>query len=295
MPVFKALRRTPRTTFIVAAVILAVLAGGFQGLRYLYRHHSVYPSAQDNARAPMGISRINPGLKDRVDFYGWGPAQASVQILDKKEILAEAVADKKGQWTASFPAGKRGQIQILSLQYQEKDRQISDIGNVVLFIPGRVTDGLYMWDKTSLRLLEAPLPEEGDLSLILASQRDEQSPVFSGRGTPDAPVQLYADNQLIGSARTDAKGFWTLVSVLDRSRKPVDLRLDGIQDSKVTERYAYRLEWAEGKSAWLPEFGESDKEPILIFKPGSGKAMDAEDNIPGQIIPANPPKKGLFR
>ncbi|MDX2027287.1 MAG: hypothetical protein SFW62_01475 [Alphaproteobacteria bacterium] len=299
MPFFKAFQRTPKTTFLVAALILAVLAVGFEGFKIARRHYGAYRT-ETASEVPAGISHVAASTKDSLSLHGWAPAQATVQIRDRDEVVATAKTNNDKKWVASLSGSAGGSVRNLTVRYQEEGKEAVDVNSFGLFMPGRLTDGMYLWrqDSSLLHVLQSPfLSEEGDLSLALAAAQEDRPLVFSGRGIPGSLIQLYLDNELSGTASTNPEGFWSLSLLSERGKKSANLRLDEIVEQSVAERHSYRLEWAESKTAWLAEQPGSDKGIILIFRPGSGEIADPQENLPGQIIPHRPSQKkwGIFR
>ena len=235
-----------------------------------------------------------------LELFGWAPPDTGIRILDRnnKEVASD-VADDGGKWDLSFAPENRRNLQIFSAGYQEEGKPSADIGKLVIYAPGKPDDASIWWQESGSRMphiLQISGTEES-LTLALAQSRDSKTQTYAGRAAPNAIVQIYADNQLAGTAVADDKGFWTAASLIGADKRNVSLRIDEIRKSIVAARLGYRLAWPEGKDVepGLPQAAEiglvvalpeeSGKTLVYIIKSDTGTEMPPEEEIPGQVIP----------
>jgi len=318
MRFFTITRRDPLAAILVALAVFIVLFMGFELFKGLHRYHGLHTAAIET-QAPAGISTASLS-DDGLELSGWGPAQATIQILDHDKVLAPAAVDAKGKWSASVDYEKNHRnFQTLMVSFQEKDKTSDDIGSIAVsvFAPGKSVEDAYIWleSTTGPRLLQAPAAsDEGDVSLDLTWLHPNQNIIFAGRASPDSVMQLYAGGELVGTVTVAPDGYWVLTSLLKAEQKPQVLRLDEVQgQGGVVERHVYHVNWPEsidalsdettlqqtGKNGWLlaESLKDSGHELVLVTKPEFGETDSPDDILAGQVIPmpATPQAKGIFR
>ncbi len=309
-------RRDLVTGFLVAALLILGLFVAFELARGLHRYHGFSYLKTPQSKAPAGV--VNAKTEsENLELFGWAPALAEIQLRDQDQVLEKASVSAYGKWKLSFEYKWRRRVpEILSLQVQEKDKVVVQIGTIIIFMPEQAPDDAYIWmeledDSASvpLDLLQAPTTIlEGDLFLALIRSRVGQPFVFAGMASPGSFVQLYADRQLVGKAITDNKGYWNIYSILGIDRKLGTLRLDEVEErGGVADRRSYHFEWPENTvpdssksvllkaddQGWLlgmPAAGDR-AELVRLLVAGAGESMSTDETIPGEIIPQFSPSE----
>jgi len=304
-------RRDPvAMTLAAAAAILGVFVAFeiARDIAHSHLFHRLLARQETSAPAPAGISSADFSA-DAVELSGWAPANVIVRITEQGKEIAEEPADDSGKWTMAFADDDRRTLRTFLLSWQPKEHASTIAGQLALFVPDPSADEAWLWWRADLadapHLLESPAPEEGDLALTLIQEREGQGPLAAGHAAPDSIVQLYNNNELIGTGVTDRQGRWIFPVMLESGKKSFNLRLDEITGATVQDRRNYKLPWPEtkdngdqpallqtGNDSWM--VGEPlgvDHAVMAILKPDAGTAMPPDKLIPGQIIPVAENKK----
>ncbi|MFY9288802.1 MAG: hypothetical protein WAO98_09920 [Alphaproteobacteria bacterium] len=301
-------KHDPLTSILKIVAFVIVLFVAFGLVKGIHRYHAGYV-AQQEKQLPFGVSSAIYSSQ-ALDVSGWGLPQVRIQITDKDKVEAEAQVDSKNKWHASLPLKKRTKnIQTFDLQLPEQDKSY-DLGMLTLFLPERSPDEAYVWWKNASTLALLTTPEAGseiELSLVLI-WADEGKFIFSGTGTPESLIQMYANNEYVGAAHVDAFGYWSLQPGHFKADADAHLRFDELHGAEVIGRRLYRpdLPLASnipsgdldlvrgGKDMWLLGGKTSDKEKahIMIMKPDVGEVGSVDELIAGQIIPIVPAQSG---
>ncbi len=210
------------------------------------------PSAATQPVAPsFDVVRINPS-GDAV-MAGRAAPNATVHIFDGDHEIGTVTADARGEWVfvppGPLPPGSRE----LSLSAHVGDQDIRSDQVVVLAVPehGRDLAGQPTNEATQplvvstsrsgqgpTRILQGPgAGGNARLSLDVASIDNSGAVVLSGHAPPNATLQIYLDNKLLGRVTADAQGRWTLAPQEHVEIGSYTLRLDELKDDgKVATR-----------------------------------------------------------
>ena len=303
MPILSPSRRDPVALGLAALAVLLGLVAAFELAKGHWHGwpHLLEARKEKSPGLPAGVDDADFSPQ-ALELYGWAPPDAAIRILDRnsKEVASD-VADDEGRWDLSFVPESRRNLQSFSAAYREEGKTSADIGQLVIYAPGKPGDAAIWWRESESRMphiLQMPGADES-LSLTLAEARDGKTQIFAGHAAANSIVEIYADNQLTGTAVADDKGFWAAASQIGADKRNVSLRIDEIHKSTVAARLGYRLAWPDGKEIepGLPQAGEiglvvalpeeSGKTLAYILKPDMGTEMPPEEEIPGQVIPLN--------
>ncbi|HEU0117615.1 MAG TPA: hypothetical protein VFR09_03180, partial [Alphaproteobacteria bacterium] len=201
MRFFREHARDPISASLVAAGIFVLLFIGFELARGLHRYHSAYMETSLEKQAPAGLLKATLSL-GQMELAGWAPQQTSVQIFDHDKLLVTAPVSIEGKWTASFAFDRHKGVQILNAVDTDKDKT-SDMGKIGIFMPEKSGDNAFVWWDGPVidRLLASPAQgEEGDIALALAWTHGDRGIALAGRAAAGSLVQVYADDEYVGSA-----------------------------------------------------------------------------------------------
>ena len=101
------------------------------------------------------------------------------------------------------------------------------------------------------------------VSLDTIDYDDKGGVVFSGKAKPGGTVQVYADNQLAGTATTDAEGRWTILPTIGLEPGTHQIRVD-----QVTEKGAV-LARVELPFVRAQPFTSLPNQSVVIIQPGN--------------------------
>ena len=138
------------------------------------------------------------------------------------------------------------------------------------------------------------------LSMDTLEYDDQGRAVLSGRATPGATVQIYAGNQPIATATTNAAGEWSATSTRAVDPGRVQLRLDQLgRDARVVQRIVVPLAQATaeltpgqtytvqpGNNLWQISrraYGIGTRY-LIIYSANLGQIRDPERIYPGQVF-----------
>jgi nucleoid-associated protein YgaU len=172
-----------------------------------------------------------------------------VKVLDGGKTLGEVTADSRGDWVLvpSAPIapgdhqvsveavdGKGGPVRrsggIVALAVKPSTSEAS--ANLAAMVPENA-------NKPAQLLQPEGSQPNGTLSLDTARLDGADRMALSGRAEPGARLNVYAADQLLGTATADAAGKWTLVAPRKATAKGFELRLDQLAaDGRVIRRVA---------------------------------------------------------
>jgi nucleoid-associated protein YgaU len=194
------------------------------------------------------------------DIYERGADLLAVVRPRNKDELAAAVAATTSQGIAVIPRGGG----------------MSYTGGYISSQPGAV-----LFDFAEMnRVLEI---DETDRTVTVEAVETEDEKVFvAGSGEPNSDVRVYLDNQLVGEAKTDAKGRWLLETQGEVKPGEVSVRADQVTtgDGAVTARAEVTFEKSAEEAVILRPVALSGEAGA-----GSGASGDAGTRqIPSVII-----------
>jgi nucleoid-associated protein YgaU len=271
---------------------------------------------------------------------GRGKAGSEIVVTSDGEVVGSAKADGNGQWvivpTAPIPPGNHQ----LALTEKRADGTTVDADRLVMLaVPerGRTLAGettrkseeslavlVPSDDRGGAVVLQQPTgetaqptqagpakpPSEGIASgaLVLDSvdYNEAGEVVIGGRGTADSSIQVYLDNQLIGSTTVDSSGRWQLTPTAPVSPRLHTLRVDQLgSGGKVAARVESPFLRAEafdlpadqafivqpGNSLWRiarRTYGDGLRYTV-IYEANRAQIRDPDLIYPGQVF-ALPPQ-----
>ncbi|MGE0746622.1 MAG: LysM peptidoglycan-binding domain-containing protein [Rhodospirillales bacterium] len=222
------------------------------------------PSAAAPPRPRFDVVRVTP--KGDAVIAGRASPGARITVRDGAAILGTVIADGRGEWVLvpDRPLAPGARELTLSMAGDGILPADADRAVVVVVPPrdGARPDGdappmAVAVGRDGLRgpeVMQAPAggldalaPAAGgapagasrrpSVSLEAVDYDSEGNAVFAGRATPDATVNLYVDNKLVGSAQADDRGAWQLQTNQPLSASEHTVRVDSVGVAgKVTGR-----------------------------------------------------------
>ncbi|MCW5731890.1 MAG: LysM peptidoglycan-binding domain-containing protein, partial [Alphaproteobacteria bacterium] len=245
------------------------------------------------------------------------PGRVVVVRFGEREI-GRVTADQRGEWVLvpdlPLPSGAQ-ELTALGL-IQGRAEPVPGLEAVALVVPkcapgepdpGETAVAVLAPRQGASRLLQPPIPE-GDVSaakglnLDTVDYNDAGLLILSGRAIPRTTVQIYLNNQPLGTAVADERGRWTLTP-----RDLVDpgiytLRVDQVQEAgKVAARVEVPFSHARpeelrrdggriivqpGNSLWRiarRTYGEGELYTV-IYRANREQIRDPDLIYPGQIF-----------
>jgi len=206
------------------------------------------------------VVRVEPG--GSTVLAGRAAPGAEVSILDGETLLGSVTADSRGEWVLLpdaplAPGGRDLRLEAVN----PNGLVVAGAGTVTLVVPepqrdiaGRAQadtgDALALLTPPAgaTRVLQAPAgePDPGapaapaaDLPVqVEALDYDRQGRVtIGGRATPGTEVMVYLDNALLGRARADDQGYWSVRPDRPLAEGSYSLRADAVRaDGNVAAR-----------------------------------------------------------
>jgi nucleoid-associated protein YgaU len=270
------------------------------------------PQAPAAAAAPSApsfdIVKVDPS--GRAVVAGRAAPGSKVAVLDGDKKLGEVTADERGEWvvvpTAPMTPGERQlTLEAINPATGAKTKSTDTValavtapatngtgpGTVAVLLPGNANEPAHA--------LQTPNARSGELSLDTAEYNEKGDLMLSGHGTPNTTLRLYADNQPIGTATTDAQGKWSLVAPRPSESGKAELRVDQLAaDGSVAHRVSAPFEppaagqptgrytVQAGNSLWViarKTYG-TGQQYTVIFGANRGHIQDPNLIYPGQVI-----------
>jgi nucleoid-associated protein YgaU len=264
----------------------------------------------DAVKPSFDVVRIEPD--GSAVIAGRAAPGAKVTIYNGKDPIGSATANDRGEWTLlpekNLPPGDTQ----LTIKAETADGKTVEADKVVVLkVPGKKSDdgalAVMVPKKVGERpkLLQSPAKgpgiREGTLSLDLIDYDDEGHMTFAGRGAPGAALQVYAENKPLAKTAVDDKGDWYVKPESALSPGSYTLRLDQIENGKVTARIEVPftrsppIEKREGEnfvvvqpgnSLWLiarREFGAGIRYTV-IYDANKRQIKDPDLIYPGQVF-----------
>jgi nucleoid-associated protein YgaU len=234
---------------------------------------------------------------------------AKVTVLDGDKSLGEVTADDRGEWvllptTPMTPGERQLTLEATDPATGAKTKSTDTValavatptangaapGSVAVLLPGNANQ--------PAQALQTPTAR-GGLSLDTAEYNDKGGLMLSGHAPAGTTLRLYADNQPIGTAKTDGQGKWSFVSPHPSGSGKAELRVDQLAtDGSVAQRIDepfepptgavatghYKVE--AGNSLWViarKAYGNGQHYTVIF---GANKEQIRDPNLiyPGQII-----------
>ncbi len=271
------------------------------------------PAPKPAVRAAPSFDVVTVDPQGQPVIAGRAAPGDRVRVLSDGKVIGEVTADGRGEWVLlpgkPLPPGNAQ----LSLEATAPDgsapRRSNDVvaltvappngkdnsgkGNTAVLLPGDA--------KAAPQILQQPGTARQALSLDSTEHGGGNELTLSGHASPGARLNVYAGNQLLGSATADAAGKWSLVSKLPTAAGNIELRLDELgADGKVAHRVAAPFAPAApkpsvaggtyivraGNSLWTiarQTYGEGTRYTTIYFA-NRGQIRDPDKIYPGQRI-----------
>ena len=221
------------------------------------------------------VVRINP-QGDAV-MAGHAAPNSQVQIYDGGKLIGTVTADARGEWVFlpndPLPPGGRE----LTLSARSGGNELRSEQVVVLVVPERGKE--IIAERPTVPLAVATLRDGSGVSTLLQGPGRADAPaarlsvdvidydttgklVLSGRAPPNATVQVYVENRLIGRTQSNAEGRWLLVPTDKLAAGLYTLRLDELM---ADGRVATRIELPFQRAAL--ELGDASPSAVVV-QPG---------------------------
>lgn len=181
--------------------------------------------------APPSFDVVRVGPDGAAVMAGRAAPEAAVEIRRGDETLGEAAADARGEWVfvleTPLPPGEA--MLSLAMRIEGRDDPVLSEENVLIIVPKSAgapvpAVALKIARDGTTRLLSRPEPRTAAadaggadgaaeaqaqaLAIETIDYSDGGRISIGGRAPAGAMVMLYIDNQLAGSGRADADGFW---------------------------------------------------------------------------------------
>ena len=219
---------------------------------------------------------------------GRGKPGTTIDILSDDETIGSVEVDDRGEWVFVPTTPLEPGSHELSLQASEQDGETPPVKSdhvVVLVVPkaGENIAGQPSREESEplallvpsdgkpgeTKVLQKPTTvpggveaETGDLALDIVDYDEQGSLALSGRGQPNASVRVYLDNDFVGEAPVDDKGFWRATPDEGVDPGVYDLRVDQVIDETVVARLELPFSRAEPITSLRDE-------QLVIVQPGN--------------------------
>lgn len=265
------------------------------------------PPMEDRAIPSFDIVRVD--ATGEAVMAGRAEPGEQVLILANGEVIGEATADARGEWTLIVEAPlDEGDQELTIVAVDEHGRRVNSEQVVVVAVPERegdlplvvLSDG-----ENPSRVLQAPQDGIASGSLVLNSvdYDDAGNVIFAGQADPGSAVRVYVGDRPVGVARADANGRWVLQPEDTIAPGLYTLRVDLLNDAdgSVVERIEVPFERAAprdivlrggrvvvqpGNSLWRiarAVYGEGTHYTV-IYEANQDQIRDADLIYPGQIF-----------
>ena len=214
--------------------------------------HAAVAAAPAPARTaldqPPSFDIVDIGPTGQAVIAGRAAPGARVRVLDGDTPIGEATADARGEWVvvtnAPLAPGERQLVVEATSRVTGLTRRSDDVvalsvapadrkgASLAVLLPGDADQ--------APRILQRPeaAAAAGGLSLETAEFDASGRLLLSGRAGPGARLNLYAGNQLLGTATADAAGKWSTAAPRPQSPGALELRIDQL---KADGSVAYRI------------------------------------------------------
>jgi LysM domain len=280
------------------------------------------PAPQPSRQASPSFDVVKVGPGGTAVIAGRAEPGSKVTVRDGDKVIGEVTADRRGEWVLvpEQPIGPGDRLLSLEAVGREGGAAVKSDETVALSIGPAAPDGragtalavvLPRDGSGPARVLQRPdgLPPAGPgaaagdkpTTLSMDSvEYDAQGRAFlSGHAAPGATVQIYAGNQPIATATTDAGGRWSATSTGAVSHGRLELRLDQLaEDGHVTQRIAVPLAAVAplmpgqaytvqaGNNLWQISrhaYGVGNRY-LIIYSANLGQIRDPQRIYPGQVF-----------
>ena len=317
-----------KNTKSVEALKVGKLSGNSKGLAPSENHDVDIKTRQQPSSPTFDIVRVNP--KGDVVIAGRAGPNSDVVIRSENQVLGKLKADARGEWVFLPKKPLKPGGQELSLtSILPSGSKVSSDKNVVIVVPvkEKVVDDAKSKNSSGALALLTPKKELGPSVVIQnpnvgVARNNSKKPdlnarklsidtidydelgnvTVGGRADRKAAINLYIDNYLIGTARSNMKGHWHVSPKEKLSSGLYSLRADMLdKNGKVISRMETRFARSEpldkkpkigfvnvklGNSLWRiarRAYGRGMRYTV-IYKANRDQIRDPDLIYPGQIF-----------
>ncbi len=197
---------------IGAIIVVAAVAYNFTSDKPLLGGGKPATVQQQQGPTLPNFDVVRVDAKGNVVMAGRALPGSTVIILDGEKEIGKVTADQNGEWVftpdAPLPPGNRQ----LSLRMISPDGKTKNSDRVVVMsVPEQGGEVLIVEqgrDGGKSRVLQGTGAAGGPLNVETADYDSTGKISLSGKAEPGSTVQVYLDNEFIGRAVADAKGYW---------------------------------------------------------------------------------------
>lgn len=262
--------------------------------------------APKKAAPALGFDVVRIDPNGNTVIAGKAAPNAKVSILDAGKQVGSVTADQRGEWVFLPDVPLEPGSRELSLSAVNPDGSTATAKDVVVLVvpehKGDKTLAVKAGEDGSQVLQGlSPLAEGEGVMIDSVDYTEDGSMIIAGRGQPNAEVQLYLDNALVGKATGNADGLWRAKPEAKAEKGAHMLRADLLgSKGKVLARAEMPFSRVEvegmpdgvrvvvqpGNSLWLlarRAYGEG-KAYTVIFDANKGQIRDPNLIYPGQVF-----------
>jgi len=191
---------------------------------------------QDSAAPSFDVVRVDE--TGNVVIAGRAPAGCVVIVRDGETEIGRVTADRSGEWVlvpeGALAAGERQLMLISQCDGAAPVRAERVIALVVPENKGPVLAVAVPQDGAGkTEILQRPLLDTTSATVGAIDYDANGNTKLTGIAAPNSTVQVYLDNELVGTVTADEQGVWSLT--LDRRVSPgsYTLRVDQVDDTGV--------------------------------------------------------------
>jgi len=188
------------------------------------------PAAADPETPTFDIVRVE--RDGQTVAAGRAEPGSKVRLIDNGTVIAEAMADSRGEWVIVLDEPLETGDRQLRLEAELPDGTLLNSQQVVsISVPvDPNAEALVVLQKPDepSRVLQGTgvVADGGTLTLDTVDYGEDGAVIFSGRAPAQANVRIYVDNQASGDATADDKGRWTVTATRPIEPGVHELRVD---------------------------------------------------------------------
>jgi nucleoid-associated protein YgaU len=175
-----------------------------------------------------------------------------VELKANGEVVAEAIADQRGEWVAVLEQPLAPGTIELTLTARNPDGSTTDSRQTVTVSVPEGEQGQTLVVRSepgkASKVLQGPgVPADaGGLVLETIDYDEKGNVIISGRADPGATVRIYVGGNPVGETKADAEGRWELSPETDIAPGQYALRVDQLDaDGRVVGRIEVPFERGE--------------------------------------------------
>jgi len=289
---------SPNRKYLIALGLVAAAAVALILIFAVFRGEEGEPSpeavSEEAAPEEGAVPAVTPaGVAPSFDIVRVGPTGdaviagraapgAEVTVRDGDKVLGTVQADERGEWVLLPSEPFASGVHELSVTAKLPDqKEVASEHVVVLAVPERKAGAVPGEEEEALAVLvpregsgisrvlqfpegEAAGPVEG-VTLDTLNYTEDGGVAMTGRARPGAMVNVYLDNEFIGSAMADEEGRWELTPESKVPPGLYTLRVDEIgEEGEVTARIETPILHAEPE-----EIEEAMRTGLAVVQPGN--------------------------